>query len=75
MPEIDEEEEADKDNEVIEDHLVHLLTKNFLETFCTYYGNFLVFLRSLNPFGVRCSVIKSRNKHGHVIATKSQNRF
>ena len=33
MPEIDEEEEADKDNEVIEDHLVHLLTKNFLETF------------------------------------------
>ncbi|CAB3983469.1 exportin-5 isoform X2 [Paramuricea clavata] len=31
--EIDEEEEADKDSEVIEDHLVHLLTKNFMETF------------------------------------------
>jgi hypothetical protein len=25
---------------VIEDHLVHYLTKNFLETFCTYYQNF-----------------------------------
>jgi hypothetical protein len=38
--EIDEEEEADKDNEVIEDYLVHLLTKNFLETFCMYHQKF-----------------------------------
>ena len=37
--EIDEEEEADKDSEVIEDNLVHLLTKNFMETFCMYHHN------------------------------------
>ncbi|XP_028398480.1 exportin-5-like isoform X2 [Dendronephthya gigantea] len=32
-PDIDDEEEADKDSEIIENQLVHLLTKNFMEAF------------------------------------------
>lgn len=40
---IDEDDGQDKDNEVIEDQLVHLVTKSFLETFCTHHRIFLLF--------------------------------
>lgn len=34
--EVNKNKEENKDAEVFEDHLVHHLTKNFLETFCMY---------------------------------------
>ena len=66
---IDEEEEQDKDNEVIENQLVHLVTKNFLETFCMYHRIFEHF-EKISEVRLKCAQFPNPSCDVHIEETR-----